>query len=309
MKLSAYRYRYLFINPGDILARLLSGEKVKKLSPILYDTRKSKRSIEQVVRKFKIRTIVVESDEIKNLSPEMIQELINFRLSGIRIYESGEFYEIVNRRIPIVKMQDNHYLSDHIFSIRMKKRYKVIKRLFDLLVVFLLLPFALVLVILGVVLTFLSSKGDVFFSQSRVGRAGKVFKIYKIRTMVANSGGFTKANDSRITPVGRFLRLTKIDELPQLYNILKGDMSVVGPRPEIPKYVEMSSKDNPYFRLRHMIKPGVSGWAQIHIPKATPEDNLKKLEYDLFYIKHYSWKMDIKVLFETIRIVLTLNSH
>ena len=127
--------------------------------------------------------------------------------------------------------------------------------------------------------------------------------------MVINQGGFTVANDTRITPIGKILRFTKIDELPQLYNILIGDMSVIGPRPEIPAYVEKYSEQMPFFGLRHMIKPGVSGWAQIHLPKATPEDNLKKLEYDLYYIKRYSIRLDIKVLIETVKIVLTLNSH
>ena len=148
-----------------------------------------------------------------------------------------------------------------------------------------------------------------FYSQIRIGREGKEFKIYKIRTMENNEGGFTVKNDNRITPVGKFLRLSKIDELPQFYNILMGDMSLIGPRPEQPKYVEEYSKENPFFNLRHMIRPGVSGWAQIHMPKATPEENLKKLEYDLYYIKKYSWKLDVKILFKTIKIVLTADSH
>lgn len=148
-----------------------------------------------------------------------------------------------------------------------------------------------------------------FYSQVRVGREGKEFKIYKIRTMENNDGGFTVKNDSRITPVGKFLRLSKIDELPQFYNILMGDMSLIGPRPEQPKYVEEYSKENPFFNLRHMIRPGVSGWAQIYMPKATPEENLKKLEYDLYYIKKYSWKLDFKILLKTVQIVFTMNSN
>jgi len=180
---------------------------------------------------------------------------------------------------------------------------------FDLFFVLCLAPIALPLILIGVLLTVLTSKGGAFFHQMRIGREGKPFKIYKIRTMVINDGGFTVANDARITPIGKILRFTKIDELPQLYNIFKGDMSVIGPRPEIPAYVEKYSEQMPFFGLRHMIKPGVSGWAQIHLPKATPEDNLKKLEYDLYYIKRYSISLDIKVLIETVKIVLTLNSH
>ena len=185
----------------------------------------------------------------------------------------------------------------------------MVKRAFDLTIVFFAFPFALPLTILGIILTLLSSKGGAFFSQERVGRKGKPFKIYKIRTMVINNGGFTQANDSRITPIGKILRFTKIDELPQLYNVLIGDMSIIGPRPEIPEYVEKCAEQMPFFKLRHMIKPGVTGWAQIHIPKATPEDNIKKLEYDLYYIKRYSLSLDIRIVLQTAKIILTLNSN
>ncbi|MDO4880107.1 MAG: sugar transferase [Capnocytophaga sp.] len=258
-----------------------------------------------------IKLIVIETSTIKEYSEEIITELISLRTKGIRIYQAEEFYEIINQRIPIVRLETKKYLGDDIFSIRMRKRYKLLKRFFDLFVVICLLPFAIPLILLGILLTKLTSKGEMFFSQIRVGENGKIFKIRKIRTMSSfnNDGGFTQANDNRITPVGKFLRLTKIDELPQLWNIFCGDMSVIGPRPERPEYVEEYVQKNPFFNLRHMIKPGVSGWAQIHLPKATPEDNLKKLEYDLFYIKRYSWKLDIKVLWETFKIVLTLNSH
>lgn len=279
--------------------------------PILYNTLENKRSITSVIQKLNIKVIIIETSTIREYSEEIILELINLRTQGIQIYQAEEFYEIINERIPIVRLATKKYLGDDIFSIRMRKRYKLLKRVFDLCFVFLILPIAIPLILLGILLTKLTSKGDVFFSQKRVGENGKIFKIRKIRTMTSfnNDGGFTQANDNRITTIGKFLRLTKIDELPQLWNILSGDMSVIGPRPERPEYVEQYVGINPFFNLRHMIKPGVSGWAQIHIPKATPEDNLKKLEYDLFYIKRYSWKLDIRVLWETFKIVLTLNSH
>lgn len=124
-----------------------------------------------------------------------------------------------------------------------------------------------------------------------------------------HSGGYTTSNDDRITGIGKFLRLSKIDELPQLYNILKGDMSLIGPRPERPEFVDMYNEENAYFDLRHVIKPGVTGWAQVNLPKATPDDNLKKLEYDLYYIKNYSPKLDIEIIIRTVRVVLTMNSN
>ena len=302
--LSKKKIPCLFVNIGGILEKLLNGSKMSKIyRPILYNTLENKRSITSVIQKLNIKVIIIETSTIREYSEEIILELINLR--------TQEFYEIINERIPIVRLATKKYLGDDIFSIRMRKRYKLLKRVFDLCFVFLILPIAIPLILLGILLTKLTSKGDVFFSQKRVGENGKIFKIRKIRTMTSfnNDGGFTQANDNRITTIGKFLRLTKIDELPQLWNILSGDMSVIGPRPEHPEYVEQYVGINPFFNLRHMIKPGVSGWAQIHIPKATPEDNLKKLEYDLFYIKRYSWKLDIRVLWETFKIVLTLNSH
>jgi sugar transferase len=310
--LSKKKIPCLFVNIGGILEKLLNGSKMSKIyRPILYNTLENKRSITSVIQKLNIKVIIIETSTIREYSEEIILELINLRTQGIQIYQAEEFYEIINERIPIVRLATKKYLGDDIFSIRMRKRYKLLKRVFDLCFVFLILPIAIPLILLGILLTKLTSKGDVFFSQKRVGENGKIFKIRKIRTMTSfnNDGGFTQANDNRITTIGKFLRLTKIDELPQLWNILSGDMSVIGPRPERPEYVEQYVGINPFFNLRHMIKPGVSGWAQIHIPKATPEDNLKKLEYDLFYIKKYSWKLDIRVLWETFKIVLTLNSH
>ena len=310
--LSKKKIPCLFVNIGGILEKLLNGSKMSKIyRPILYNTLENKRSITSVIQKLNIKVIIIETSTIREYSEEIILELINLRTQGIQIYQAEEFYEIINERIPIVRLATKKYLGDDIFSIRMRKRYKLLKRVFDLCFVFLILPIAIPLILLGILLTKLTSKGDVFFSQKRVGENGKIFKIRKIRTMTSfnNDGGFTQANDNRITTIGKFLRLTTIDELPQLWNILSGDMSVIGPRPERPEYVEQYIGINPFFNLRHMIKPGVSGWAQIHIPKATPEDNLKKLEYDLFYIKRYSWKLDIRVLWETFKIVLTLNSH
>jgi lipopolysaccharide/colanic/teichoic acid biosynthesis glycosyltransferase len=119
---------------------------------------------------------------------------------------------------------------------------------------------------------------------------------------------FTIKNDDRITKVGNFLRKSKIDELPQLYNILIGDMSLIGPRPERVEYVNDYNSINPYYHLRHKIRPGITGWAQVNNPKATPDDNLIKLEYDLFYIKNLSMKRDILIFFRTIKVILTFNS-
>lgn len=307
---NTHRTPCLFINIGGILQKLLEESHISKSYRIIkYDISIKKRSITSIIEKLKIGVIVIETSKIKEFPDDIIREIIDLRTKGVIVYEAEEFYEVINKRIPIVKLEAKKYIGDDIFSIKQRIRHRLVKRAFDLAIVFFAFPFALPLTILGIILTLLSSKGGAFFSQERVGRKGKPFKIYKIRTMVINNGGFTQANDSRITPIGKILRFTKIDELPQLYNVLIGDMSIIGPRPEIPEYVEKCAEQMPFFKLRHMIKPGVTGWAQIHIPKATPEDNIKKLEYDLYYIKRYSLSLDIKIVLQTAKIILTLNSN
>lgn len=307
---NTHRTPCLFINVGGILQKLLEESHISKSYRIIkYDISINKRSITSIINKLKIGVIVIETSKIKEFPDDIIREIIDLRTKGVIVYEAEEFYEVINKRIPIVKLEAKKYIGDDIFSIKQRIRHRLVKRAFDLAIVFFAFPFALPLTILGIILTLLSSRGGAFFSQERVGRKGKPFKIYKIRTMVINNGGFTQANDSRITPIGKILRFTKIDELPQLYNVLIGDMSIIGPRPEIPEYVEKCAEQMPFFKLRHMIKPGVTGWAQIHIPKATPEDNIKKLEYDLYYIKRYSLSLDIRIVLRTAKIILTLNSN
>ena len=307
---NTHRTPCLFINVGGILQKLLEESHISKSYRIIkYEISINKKSITSIIEKLKIGVIVIETSKIKEFPDDIIREIIDLRTKGVIVYEAEEFYEVINKRIPIVKLEAKKYIGDDIFSIKQRIRHRLVKRAFDLAIVFFAFPFALPLTILGIILTLLSSRGGAFFSQERVGRKGKPFKIYKIRTMVINNGGFTQANDSRITPIGKILRFTKIDELPQLYNVLIGDMSIIGPRPEIPEYVEKCAEQMPFFKLRHMIKPGVTGWAQIHIPKATPEDNIKKLEYDLYYIKRYSLSLDIRIVLQTAKIILTLNSN
>lgn len=307
---NTHRTPCLFINVGGILQKLLEESHISKSYRIIkYDFSINRRSVTSIIEKLKIGVIVIETSKIKEFPDDIIREIIDLRTKGVIVYEAEEFYEVINKRIPIVKLEAKKYIGDDIFSIKQRIRHRLVKRAFDLALIFFAFPFALPLTILGIILTLLSSRGGAFFSQERVGRKGKPFKIYKIRTMVINNGGFTQANDSRITPIGKILRFTKIDELPQLYNVLIGDMSIIGPRPEIPEYVEKCAEQMPFFKLRHMIKPGVTGWAQIHIPKATPEDNIKKLEYDLYYIKRYSLSLDIRIVLQTAKIILTLNSN
>jgi len=179
---------------------------------------------------------------------------------------------------------------------------------FLIALVSLVLTFPLMLLVaVGVKLT---STGPVLFRQKRVGLNGKIFTIYKFRSMVVNAEATTgavwaKKNDPRVTPFGAVLRKTRLDELPQIFNVLRGDMSVVGPRPERPEFVTVLSEQIPFYRQRHVVKPGVTGWAQInHKYGDTIEDTIIKLEYDLYYIKNLSPSLDLYIIFDTLKVML-----
>ncbi len=156
----------------------------------------------------------------------------------------------------------------------------------------------------------LESRGGVFFLQERVGQGGVPFTMYKFRSMCQDSekdgSQFAQANDMRVTRVGKFIRKTRIDELPQFYNVLKGEMSLIGPRPEQKKFVDEFNKQIPFYNYRHIVKPGISGWAQVvHGYAANAEDTRIKLEHDFYYIKNFSFSMDLLILFKTIQTMLT----
>ena len=207
--------------------------------------------------------------------------------------------------------------SDHIDAIWLlsgmsivRRPYFLIKRFFDLflssfglMIMFILFPFIFIIMKI-------TSPGPVFFSQIRVGARGNNFKIYKFRTMIVNAEDSTgavwcKQQDNRITMIGRFMRKVRLDELPQFWNILKGDMSLIGPRPERPEFVDMLKKRIPFYDERHLIKPGLTGWAQVMFPYGNSvEDAAEKLHFDLFYIMNMSLFMDVKILLKTISIVL-----
>jgi lipopolysaccharide/colanic/teichoic acid biosynthesis glycosyltransferase len=157
----------------------------------------------------------------------------------------------------------------------------------------------------------LSSPGPILYEQERVGLGGRVFRIHKFRSMQADAEAATGpvwsagASDARITPVGRFLRMTRLDELPQLWNVLRGDMSIVGPRPERPSFVSQLTETIPFYGQRHVLKPGLTGWAQVRYTYgATVEDAIEKLQYDLYYIKNLSLTLDVVIVIETLKIVI-----
>jgi len=238
------------------------------------------------------------------------KELIDCKMTGVNILDLMTFFERRAGKIRLDMLSPSWlYLSE---GFQMGALRRVGKRVFDILVVLALLPVALPFVVLVSLAIFVESggRGGVFYNQVRVKRDGLPFKIYKFRSMVTNAekdgvAQWAARNDSRITRVGKFIRNGRLDELPQLYNVLNGDMSFVGPRPERPEFVEKLAKAVPYYEERHRVKPGLTGWAQVCYSYGdTVGDSIEKLQYDLYYVKNYSLLLDLLILLQTAEVVM-----
>ncbi len=235
--------------------------------------------------------------------------MTQLRLSGYTLFSLRRFIELTQNKIPLYTIDWSWITFTEGFEIFHKPFLKRLKRLFDigfaLILIIIFSPFAL----LTALAVFINSPGPVIYSHKRVGHLNTIFTIYKFRSMTLNAeighALWAQKDDQRITPVGKFIRLTRLDEIPQLINILRGDMSFIGPRPERPEFTKELEKKIPYYNLRHLVKPGLSGWAQINYPYgASVEDAIEKLQYELYYIKNYSLLLDLKVALKTLSTVL-----
>ena len=238
-----------------------------------------------------------------------VQRLMQMRLQGIPIYKLPDFYETFWYKVPPNLLQDAWFTFSTGFNLFQDLITSRIKRIFDLTVTLFLLVLLSPVMALAAIAIKLDSPGNVFYSQLRTGLNRKPFRVYKFRSMFqdAEKRGVQWASqrDSRITRVGRFIRLMRIDELPQLWNVLRGDMSLIGPRPERPEFDLKLAAVIPYYNIRYLVKPGITGWAQVMYPYgASVEDAYEKLAYDLYYIKNYSLWLEIAIAFKTIRVVL-----
>jgi sugar transferase (PEP-CTERM system associated) len=251
------------------------------------------------------RVIVAMSDR-RGTMP--VRELLELRLGGIKVEEATALLEKVSSKIEVDELTPSWLIFSEGF--RLSLTFLFVRRLVSITVsltgLLLLLPL-LPFIALAIKLT---SPGPILYRQKRVGRYGVLFDCYKFRTMRADAeaqGGPTWAggDDPRITSVGRFLRRARLDEVPQLWNVLRGDMGFVGPRPERPEFVEWLSREIPYYHLRHIIRPGVTGWAQVRYQYgASLEEAKEKLRYDLYYVKNMSISLDLLIALQTIKIVL-----
>jgi len=236
--------------------------------------------------------------------PEALQRLYELRKTGVAFYNHKDFYEQLLRRVYLSQINELWFLEN--IDYQEKRFYNLIKRVVDILfgiigfIAFLIsFPFCALLIKL-------TSPGPVLFIQERVGKKGELFKVYKYRSM---SGGavntWTSVNDPRITKVGKFLRKSRIDEWPQFINLVLGHISLVGPRPEQPHIVEDLKKQIPFYDERHLVKPGITGWAQLNIYAGSVEETKLKLQYDLYYIKNRSFLFDLEIILKTIYYIFT----
>jgi sugar transferase (PEP-CTERM system associated) len=286
-----------YVNLGDRI------ELIDKDRQIIKD-----QSLLEISNRLAVDEIVVAVDDRRKKLPN--HELLECKIKGIRILDLLTFFE---KELSIINI-DLLYPSWMLYTdgYRQRALNRTIKKAFDMSVGIVIFLFAAPLMVLVTIASLIESGGrdPILYSQVRVGKNGKLFKVFKFRSMRtdAEADGVARwatKNDSRITKLGGFLRKTRLDELPQIYNILNGDMSLVGPRPERPEFVMQLSNDIPYYPQRHWVKPGLTGWAQMLYPYgASEEDAKRKLEYDLYYVKNASTMLDFIILLQTIEVVL-----
>jgi exopolysaccharide biosynthesis polyprenyl glycosylphosphotransferase len=249
--------------------------------------------------------------------PALTKNLYQNLFRRAQIETLAGFYEKIIKRVPPFVLSETWFLTN--LQEQNKKIYDRAKLILDYLAAALMFVFFITTFPIISFLVKLSSSGPIFYTQNRVGRDGKIFRICKYRSMrVLNADGSAETNgpqyagqkDDRITTVGKFLRLTRLDELPQLINIFKGEMTLIGPRPERPEFVDKLTEAMPFYAIRHLVKPGLTGWAQLqHNYYGTVDENLRKLEYDLYYIKNRGPLLDIAIILRTINIILGLKGR
>jgi exopolysaccharide biosynthesis polyprenyl glycosylphosphotransferase len=254
---------------------------------------------------------VVLAERIDRIRPELLEHLVRTQFQRTRVYTLESFYEAHWRHVPVHSI-DPFWPLQMGFQLARNSPYHYLKRSFDLLVSALLLLICLPLIALIACIAWFGNGRPIFFSQPRVGREGEIFTVYKFRTMHAGTTAnteaadmYTREGDPRVTRVGRWLRKLRLDELPQLWNVLSGDMSLIGPRAEWTKCAERYELKIPFYHFRHLVKPGITGWAQVNYPYGeSDEDAIEKLKYDLYYIRHYSLKLDAMIVLKTVHTVL-----
>ena len=305
--LRASRLQRLSHKPGsgfEIVGYVAMSESVPAIGEAIRRT--DIPDLEQHVATLGASEVVLALEERRNALP--LKDLLRIKTTGVHVNDFSSFIERETGRVDLDTLNPSWLIFSDGFSSG-RAISSAAKRLFDIAASGLLLLMTFPLIALFALLVKLDSKGPAFFRQTRVGLYGQPFQLIKLRSMRtdAEAGGakWAEKNDPRITRLGRFIRKVRIDELPQVWTVLKGQMSFVGPRPEVPRFVDALEEQLPFYAERHMVKPGITGWAQINYPYgASVEDARAKLEYDLYYAKNYSPFIDLLILLQTLRVVL-----
>jgi len=281
----------------------LSAIKLAKIKNVQID------ELENFVKKNSISEIVIASQKTDGITVNLYNQLIHLLENGYIIREYTQVYETLTQRIPVQYVSRDFYRYFPFSRSNQNHFYKIIVRFFEIIISLIGIMVGAALLPIVFIGNLIGNQGKLFYTQERVGKNGKVFKILKFRTMIKNAekegAVFTTSHDSRVTPFGKILRKSRIDEFPQFYNVLKGEMAVIGPRPERPYFVNEIAEVMPFYETRHVIKPGLTGWAQVNYSYGESiEDSLIKLQYDLYYIKHRSLFLDFNILFKTLSTVL-----
>jgi exopolysaccharide biosynthesis polyprenyl glycosylphosphotransferase len=257
-------------------------------------------------------SLIVAINQPNQVHPELMSTIVDCAERGVRIIPMPALYERLLGRVPVEHTGGNPYVALYLEHGTLDRLYGALWRLIDICVG-LLGCSAMAAVIPWIWLANrISSPGDLFYRQARVGQGGRIFQVIKFRSMIMNaereSGAvWAREGDSRITPAGRILRKTRLDEVPQFWNVLKGDMALIGPRPERPEFVTQLAEQIPYYRARHAVRPGITGWAQVKYGYGNSVDDARvKLEHDLYYLKHRGLYLDLRILLESVRVVLRM---
>ena len=263
----------------------------------------------EVIKKEAISEVVIATYNSETITSKLYEDLLLLLESGFPIKEYTQAYEDMMFRVPVQFVGKDFYKYFPFSRNNQNRLYLASRRFLDVLIAIVGLCFSVIFLPIVLIGNLLANRGPMLYTQLRVGKNAKPFKIYKLRSMIVNAeehgAVWATKNDKRVTKFGRFLRKSRLDELPQFYNILKGDMSVIGPRPERPKFVKELSHNIPFYQTRHIVKPGLTGWAQVKSRYGSSlDDSLVKLQYDLYYIKHRSFLLDLNIIFKTLSTVV-----
>jgi len=298
------------VDPNYIIVGFINCE-IQPDENIHYDGIKEygPNDIHKIIEEEQISEIVIASYDSNSITPSIYRDLITLLETGFPIREYTQVYEDMTYRVPVQYVGKDFYKYFPFSRINQNKLYLLYRHVFDIVFSLVGILFGLVLVPFILLGNIIANKGPLFYRQERVGKDGKLFTIIKLRTMIKNAEQngivWAEANDSRVTGFGKILRGSRIDELPQCLNILKGEMSLIGPRPERPYFVKELFKIIPFYETRHIIKPGLTGWAQVNERYGASVDaSLVKLQYDLYYIKHRSFFLDVNIIVKTFSTVI-----